>query len=100
MTCVNCKDSLLVMRVLYKINWMGSYSCIKVYCWEMCFITESVCAPLSRSAGLTDVVVYGVQVPGCEGRVGMAAIVQDIGNVGLSISVYSVKYKQSCIITH
>jgi hypothetical protein len=24
-------------------------------------------------------VVYGVQVPGCEGRVGMAAIAEDIG---------------------
>ena len=26
-----------------------------------------------------DVVVYGVLVPGCEGRVGMAAIVEDLG---------------------
>ena len=32
-----------------------------------------------RSAGLTDVVVYGVEIPGCEGRIGMAAIVEDLG---------------------
>ena len=36
--------------------------------------------PLFRSAGLTDAVVYGVQIPGCEGRIGMAAIAEDIGN--------------------
>ena len=31
------------------------------------------------SVSLKDAVVYGVQVPGCEGRVGMAAIAEDIG---------------------
>lgn len=29
---------------------------------------------VSNQVGLTDCVVYGVTVPGCEGRVGMAAI--------------------------
>jgi len=36
--------------------------------------TAEVESVVSRVTGLADVVVYGVTVPGCEGRVGMAAI--------------------------
>ena len=32
-------------------------------------------------------VVYGVQVPDCEGRVGMAAIVEDIGGGGRPVNL-------------
>jgi len=48
--------------------------------------TAEVEGVISRSAGLTDVVVYGVKVPNCEGRVGMAAIVQDLGS-GTSVDL-------------
>ena len=36
--------------------------------------TAEVESVVSRVTGLADVVVYGVTIPGCEGRVGMAAI--------------------------
>ncbi|XP_023329888.1 long-chain fatty acid transport protein 4 [Eurytemora carolleeae] len=42
--------------------------------------TAEVEGIISRAVGLVDVVVYGVLVPGCEGRVGMAAIVEDLGS--------------------
>ena len=35
------------------------------------------------------VVVYGVLVPGCEGRVGMAAIVEDLGKF---ITFYFIRF--------
>lgn len=41
--------------------------------------TAEVEGVISRAAQLTDCVVYGVRVPNCEGRVGMAAIVEDLG---------------------
>jgi len=41
--------------------------------------TAEVEGIISRCVGLNDVVVYGVKVPNTEGRVGMAAIVEDIG---------------------
>ena len=39
--------------------------------------TAEVESVVSRVTGLSDVVVYGVTVPGCEGRAGMAAIASD-----------------------
>ena len=39
--------------------------------------TTEIAAILSRCAGVADVAVYGVQIPGIEGRAGMAAIVAD-----------------------
>ena len=38
---------------------------------------------------MVDVVVYGVLVPGCEGRVGMAAIVEDLGKF---ITFYFIRF--------
>jgi len=38
--------------------------------------TAEVEGVISKVSGLTDVVVYGVKVPDCDGRVGMAAIVE------------------------
>jgi len=38
--------------------------------------TAEVEGVISKVAGLTDVVVYGVKVPDCDGRVGMAALVE------------------------
>lgn len=39
--------------------------------------TTEVTAILTRCTGVTDVAVYGVQIPGTEGRAGMAALVVD-----------------------
>lgn len=38
--------------------------------------TAEVESVISKELNLTDVIVYGVEVPGCEGRCGMAAIVE------------------------
>ena len=47
--------------------------------------TAEVEAMMSKLLGLRDVVVYGVRVPGTEGRAGMAAIV-DPDNAGIDLS--------------
>jgi fatty-acyl-CoA synthase len=41
--------------------------------------TEEVAAVLAGCVGVTEVVVYGVAVPGAEGRAGMAALTVDAG---------------------
>jgi len=41
--------------------------------------TEEVAAVLTACAGVTEAVVYGVAVPGTEGRAGMAALTVDAG---------------------
>ena len=46
--------------------------------------TAEVEATMSKILGLCDVVVYGVQVPGTEGRAGMAAVVDSESNIDLS----------------
>ena len=48
--------------------------------------TAEVEATMSKILGLRDVVVYGVKVPGTEGRAGMAAIV-DPGNKGIDLTL-------------
>ncbi|XP_059170137.1 long-chain fatty acid transport protein 1-like isoform X2 [Physella acuta] len=53
--------------------------------------TSEVEAVISNVVGLKDAVVYGVEVPGYEGRAGMAAIVDETGSInthqlGLSLS--------------
>jgi len=48
--------------------------------------TAEVESIISRSVNLTSVVVYGVTVPGCEGRAGMAAILEDKGT-GCSVNL-------------
>ncbi|KAK3867856.1 hypothetical protein Pcinc_026713 [Petrolisthes cinctipes] len=45
--------------------------------------TGEVEGVVSRCAGHKDVVVYGVEVPGAEGRAGMAAIIDDAGTLDL-----------------
>lgn len=47
--------------------------------------TAEVEAIMSKILGLRDVVVYGVSVPGTEGRAGMAAVV-DPDNTGIDLS--------------
>jgi len=52
--------------------------------------TAEVEAVISRVTDLSDVVVYGVAVPGCEGRAGMAAIADsdkiDLGSLATSLT--------------
>jgi len=48
--------------------------------------TAEVEAIMSKILGLRDVVVYGVRVPGTEGRAGMAAVV-DPDNSGIDLNV-------------
>lgn len=54
--------------------------------------TGEVEAVVSRAAGQKDVVVYGVEVPGSEGRAGMAAIIDDAGTLDLDF-LYSTMTK-------
>ena len=53
--------------------------------------TAEVEAIMSKVLGLCDVVVYGVLVPGCEGRAGMAAIVDSDNKVNLEGLATSLK---------
>ena len=53
--------------------------------------TAEVEAIMSKVLGLRDVVVYGVLVPGCEGRAGMAAIVDPDNKVNLEGLATSLK---------
>ena len=46
--------------------------------------TAEVEAVVSSVLGLRDVVVYGVEVPGTDGRAGMAAIAREEGQGGKS----------------
>ena len=46
--------------------------------------TAEVEATMSKILGLRDVVVYGVRVPGTEGKAGMAAVVDSESNIDLS----------------
>lgn len=53
--------------------------------------TTEVETVVSNQVGLTDCVVYGVTVPGCEGRVGMAAIQDPEQKVKLDELLYKLK---------
>ena len=53
--------------------------------------TAEVESLMSKVLGLRDVVVYGVTVPGTEGRAGMAAIVDPDNRVDLAALVHSLK---------
>lgn len=53
--------------------------------------TAEVESVMSKVLGLRDVVVYGVMVPGTEGRAGMAAIVDPDNRVDLAALVHSLK---------
>ena len=55
--------------------------------------TTEVEALISKLLGLRDVVVYGVRVPGTEGRAGIAAIV-DPDNTGIDLSALVQGLKQ------
>ena len=55
--------------------------------------TAEVEATMSKILGLRDVVVYGVKVPGTEGRAGMAAIA-DPDNKGIDLTVLVQGLKQ------
>ena len=75
---ISSESLICYMSSLYflPLEFKVFYSTLSVVPVQSCR-TEG---PLLRSAGLTDAVVYGVQIPGCEGRIGMAAIAEDIGN--------------------
>lgn len=47
--------------------------------------TAEVEAVISNIVGLKDAVVYGVEVPGSEGKAGMAAIADPDGNLDLTV---------------
>jgi len=53
--------------------------------------TTEVESVMSKVLGLRDVVVYGVMVPGTEGRAGMAAIVDPDNKVNVEALVHSLK---------
>ena len=55
--------------------------------------TAEVEATISNILGLRDVVVYGVKVPGTEGRAGMAAIV-DEDNKGIDLIAFLQQLKE------
>ena len=53
--------------------------------------TTEVESVISKALGLRDVVVYGVTVPGTEGRAGMAAIVDPESKISLETLAQSLK---------
>ena len=53
--------------------------------------TTEVESVISKALGLRDVVVYGVTVPGTEGRAGMAAVVDPDGTISFETLARSLK---------